>query len=94
MSAPTTRRILPFPSSNLYPVSCSTHGHNNPGYIMCLCIAKSISAVHSVTHPTAQTMGIVVCGRVEPHRKEEYVLMCGRCVREKGLDRMGGRVGL
>ena len=99
MSQPTARHrsnILPFTTRNRYPVSCPTHGPHSYGYIVCLCIAQFSSRVHSVIPPSNAHLGEIICGREgkggEKHRPEECVLMCEGCVREKGLDRKGGRV--
>jgi hypothetical protein len=92
MSHPITRRVIPFRSPNVFPVSCPTHGDFNYGYTVCLCIAKSMLKVDSVTPPTNRRLGVVSCGRSAGHRPEEFVLMCAKCVAEKGLNRPGGKL--
>jgi hypothetical protein len=92
MSTPTVRRVIPFRSPNVFPVSCPTHGDDNYGYTVCLCIAKSILPVDSVISPTNRRLGVVSCGRKVSHRPEEFVLMCAKCVVAAGLNRPGAKL--
>lgn len=68
----------------LYPkIKCAIHDRAAPAYTVCRCIVEDGEPPAGVIQPTATTVGVIVCAR-NPHPKENWLLICADCAREKG----------